>query len=286
VSSRSESYLNNTLKILQLVLEKGEKINYRKKMVGWGLNESFFDSKGIRESKNVSRTVFRKRKSLFLKSKLIMELPSKDKRKNNYAITPLGICYLFNHKLEVDKFLARRIFEITNLFESLHGKINLLSAIMINQQFFKNIFDNFPFEMVSKCLTQSLKNIKLEYLDKGTIISYYENLPNNFTINRINFSIIDSQVFKINDIKEPFSLKGAIKFDDLTFHHAIGTYIYRGFHNHLFSEIKDKEFPEFYVKEFPYSVDESYDIWIEELEQTKQEIKKELTLIEKKVWKT
>ena len=95
---KDSSYLNQDLGILEKLLIYGRSIPYRRKIQGYGLVESDFGKKDIKIPKQVTRRIFRNRKENMLSLKLIRKIKSDDERPNVFAITPLGIVFLFHYR--------------------------------------------------------------------------------------------------------------------------------------------------------------------------------------------
>lgn len=263
---RDRSRLDNDVKILQFLLEAGERSKYHGKFIGYGLNESFFDRNDVK--KIVSRKIFSNRKSFLLKSKLISKLSSKDKRENKYSITPLGILFLFNNNLvKLDLQLARRILEITDF----HAWIRKLQKRQTDANLFRKLLAEVPTKIILQCVYEGLQNIRVDKGDMGVFVYCLENFPNTpITINEM-YSIMDSKIYKISNFKEPFIVKDLKEENDLWFYRTIGDLIYHSIHLEIYKKLKDKKIPEFYKYKILRSVERNlinWDLRISELEKT------------------
>lgn len=109
----------NKLAILDCLFHYGEALVWRKKIIGYGLNESDFPNYKGALSK-ITRKVFRTYYKDLLRSQLIVKIKTTSKRGKCYMITPLGIVYLFsNHvpyQLSVTGMHLHRMELILNCF--------------------------------------------------------------------------------------------------------------------------------------------------------------------------
>lgn len=267
MQNRDRLRLNNDTIILTILLDYGKKVQYRKRLVGYGQNESYFGNKDIPEELRISRKVFGNRKSFLLKSKLISKLQSNDKRENKYSITPLGILFLFNNNLvKLDLQLARRILEITDF----HAWIRRLQKRQTDANLFRKLLAEVPTKIILQCVYEGLQNIRVDKRDMGVFVYCLENFPNTpITINEM-YSIMDSKIYRVSNFKEPFIVKGLKEENDLWFYRTIGNLIYHSIHLEIYKKFKDK-IPEFYKYKILRSVERNllnWDLKISELEKT------------------
>jgi len=109
--------------ILQELLEYSKPVEYRKKIIGYGL-------KSVDFSRYVTRKIFRTNIEYFLKIGFITELITVDKRSQYYSITPIGICYLIKNEHYVDRITSEEIKEIFKImFTFYDNNIEIKSKI-------------------------------------------------------------------------------------------------------------------------------------------------------------
>lgn len=278
---RNASYLEKTINILRLFLENSQKIPYRKNFAGYGLKNSFFDNEGIKQKKFISRKIFAKeRKQSLLSSKFIAELPSNDERtKHHYSITPLGICYLYNHLLTIEQRSRKRIFEITNFWIDKNTKHRLNDL-----KTFEKLLSKLPIKVVLHCLHFSITSVKIEKKNKGTFIYCLENIPKSMSLVRLMYSINDDRIYRISDFNKPFSKQKEI--NDSLFHKEISMHFFNSFIIGIFYELDRNLLPKYYIKVILDHVTKIFCIWFDKLDKSQKELKKNLKTYETKLQKS
>lgn len=276
---RNRLRLNNNIIILKILLEFGEKVTYRRKLVGYGQNESYFGNKDLPGELRISRKVFTSRKSFLLDSKLISTLLTNDNRENVYSITPLGILFLFNNNLvNLDQQIIRRILEIMDF----HAWIKILQKKQTDLNLFKKFLDEVPEDIILPCVYEGLKNIRVEKHDNGVFVYCLENFPNTIPIINNMYSIIDSKVYRVSNFKEPFGVKDTDIISDERFYRILGTLIYHYINLELYKKFKDKEIPKFYKYKILRSVEQNLMTWTFRIDELDKIIYKEWNELEHK----
>ena len=120
-----EYYKKGTLEVLKVLLEAAGPIGTKKRVSGYGINESEFDNKidGVRKYPGCSRKIFKTRliNEDLIKRRLVTKIITKNKKSNFYGITPLGISFLCERLPELDEYQINRIFFILRFYYSSVG---------------------------------------------------------------------------------------------------------------------------------------------------------------------
>ena len=201
--------LNQDISILNIMLVKGEKITYKKRLQGWGINESYFDIKEIREERAISRRIFGVRKQTLLDSNFIRHVKSRDDRENCYGITPLGIAFLSGH-VNLQYASIKKIQEIIGyhykkFFEKMFKDKDLSK---IDFYLMKNIFGKSSQQLKRNeviVLQKVLQNIKI-FEEKEKITIYLTNsIPQNMPIISSIYTISKEGIY--NDFQGSTSVR-------------------------------------------------------------------------------
>lgn len=192
-----KSYLNNSLEILKILLERGESVRYRKKLQGFGLYETKFDE----YKPKTSRKIFRKRSREFLDLRLIEKLKSNDHKSDYYSITPLGIAYLFQQENIENKYQVRRIIQFLQFY----------FKKFIEENYKKEILEDYPiitsniWEKQLKILDKNLlfdnlkfvlKGIRIESESNDHVIHLSFSLINYMTVNFYKFTFTNGKIYE------------------------------------------------------------------------------------------
>lgn len=148
--------LNQDIRILEILLRDGQKISYRKKQQGWGLNESYFENNKISKKYIISRRIFGNRKQELLDSNFIRYVKSKKSNENCYCITPLGIVFLAS-KIN----LVYEAVEKTNEIISYHYKL------LFERLYKDRDLSNIEFDLIKNIFKKS--DAKLKRIEKSTL---------------------------------------------------------------------------------------------------------------------
>jgi len=197
VLSGDSLYVENSLSSLLLLLKKGEKVyGARKRIKGYGLNESDFDDG------NCTRKIFRKRIAEFKEKRLIEELKSKYKKRNYYAITPLGIAVLFHYnRIEenydvISKIIIILKFYFKNYLQKFHDKNRLSEMNLINSKIFDRLINGLKVKTVLKNLKLVFEGIKIDRNLVGYDIFVSYSLANLLIVNFFKFSIKNKKLYE------------------------------------------------------------------------------------------
>jgi len=169
----------NKIKILTLLLEHGKPVEWRKKVIGYGLKGSDFGQIS-QKSTTVSRDIFNDYKRELLSRRYITQLKTSDRRSSHYTITPFGIAYLMND-YEIKPTNLRRVFEILLFFyDNQLIKNGFLKKNKIENDFTMKILDIYKKKNISQILNSTMKDC----------IKVHENSIIDSTI-LLNFSSIE-----------------------------------------------------------------------------------------------
>ena len=234
MQKRYSSNLKSDIGILQILLDFGKPVLYRREIQGCGLNESFFDKEDVRVKNKVSRRIFGKRKNILLKEKFIRTLKAKDSRGNFFAITPLGIAFLVNH-IGVNSFqTSKKISEIIGFhykvfFERLYRDKDLSN---IDFEIVKSIIEKMPKEL-KKTVKQNLMNVinGIKIFNDGKKISVYLTyfIPQNGPVIKQIFTITDNIIY--HDYQGFSAVRQ--ERDDEWFYGVLAHFISLAFNHHL-----------------------------------------------------
>ena len=209
----------------------GKKIKYRRKLQGYGLNESDFNKKDITLPKLVTRKIFFRRKERLLKLKLIQKIKSNDKRLNVYSITPLGIAFLFHSRNVKDKFDIRRISKFLGFYEK-ESFVKTYPDIDFSKFDFKLIesqIKKFSIGKIKGTLTAVLRNMEIipERYSQRVILTYQwgQKTPVIFE----KFDIFES----IITISPEYTIPKIFRIEDSVFFSTIAMFIVGSFSHSL-----------------------------------------------------
>jgi len=156
VGKKHKLFVNKT-KILALLLEYGKPVEWRKKIIGYGLKGSDFSHLNQKDMK-VSRDVFNDYKEELLSNRYITQLRTSDQRSHHYTITPYGIAYLMKN-YNVTPTNIRRIFEILLFFyDGQLIKYGFLQKNKIDKKLTMKMLDIYKKRNMALTLDSTLKN--------------------------------------------------------------------------------------------------------------------------------
>ena len=189
-------YQENTVEVLKILLESAQPVTYRKKISGYGINESEFDAEidGVKKHPNCSRKIFKTRikKDNLIKRRLVTELKNNDKRTNYFGITPLGISLLCEKILELDEYQIKKIYTILIFY---HNKTQDYFKRKFRKDYddehYDKIFPNTDFENI-------LSKIKTS-VDSKTLIRETYRVFNLLDIELINRDYFVTFSYKLID---------------------------------------------------------------------------------------
>jgi len=161
------------MSILCLLLEKSEKVSYRRKLQGYGLYDSQFD----KFSPECTRRIFNHSKNELLEKKYITKLKTRGEQKQYYSITPLGICYLCSIS-EVDKHQYIKMLDFLKFFYK-NNSLTKTSNIAIKIKTMRDVWElvekydephmqnsfAFYFELALEGIKIIDKRVELSYTD-------------------------------------------------------------------------------------------------------------------------
>jgi len=163
---RHSSFVNR-IKILEYVIENSKPVEWRGKIIGYGLRGTDFEKTKQDDKELPSRDVFNDYVDELWMDKHISRLKHSDKRQRHYTITPLGICYLIWSNGKLPTSISKILRILLSFYDHRKIKSKLLPKIGLE--------DN---------ISNALKNRDLDYNDifsqaiKNNIISsrmHYEN---------------------------------------------------------------------------------------------------------------
>ncbi len=281
--NRDRLYLINNSKILNILLNYSGKIRYRRRLVGYGRNELSFDDKStLPEDVQISRKIFLGRRESLLTSKLISILPSSDGRENVYTITPLGILYLINNnEIPLAKFDYQKILEVVDY----HAWIRPLQKKQTDPILFKKMISTIDDDIVSECIHEAIKNIRIENRKDGLFMYCIEGFPFSEPIITKMYSIINSKAYIVKNFKDPFNVQDSDPIDDKRFYRDIGTLIYHYIHLELYRKLSLEEIPEFYKNKIFQSVERNLIIWSSRINESEKNLDKEFLELPHKSFK-
>ena len=231
--------IKGDLEILEALLNHSKEVIFRKKVQGLGLHANSFDSKGS------SKRVFDSRKDEFLKLKFIIPLKTKGKKEKNYAITPLGIAYYCNNKIEsIDRHEVEKMIEILSFY---HEKLDP------NNEFYSELFQDSvkqkeawkgikeiinqkkkPEQLFLNILKNVLSNITVEIQNEKIIIKANYPLGNGTMTTVKEFQIIKENIFSS---QSPFRRKGDLMYQisERGFNYQLSEFILYAFYHKIVS---------------------------------------------------
>lgn len=130
---------------------------------------------------SLSRKIFQRHQKELLKEKLIIRIPTSDKRATYYSITPFGICYLIKSEYarDPDKIIVRQQKKIFPILESFAKKYTI--------PYRSEIFEKEKFDF-----TDFYKNLKksIDDHDIGEEMPYiFSNFDYDSQLERLEFSL-------------------------------------------------------------------------------------------------
>ena len=184
--------------MLEILLKYGHKISYRRKLQGWGLNESFFENKKIREKYVISRRIFGNRKQDLLDSNFIRYVKSKKDSENCFCITPLGIVFLAS-KINLTYETVEKINQIVGFHNKALGEKLAKGRDISKIEFYliKSIFEKSSNELkkIEKITLQNtLSGIKI-FNDSDIITIYFTySIPQQSPVIEEIYTIIKGKI--------------------------------------------------------------------------------------------
>lgn len=188
--NRTESRMNNILKILQLFIETDNEVKFNRKTRLGLIAGNFDDSK----KSPVSRKVFGCLREELLKKRFIATDNTKSRKNKPYVITPIGIHYFAKYKRFPDKHQNKKFLRHLKQWNNQKTKLDDATWNAIEKQ-----FDNGETNLFL-AIQDTLKSIQIEYTpnyqvvllqhDVSININYklygYQNMS-NFTNPIVNF---------------------------------------------------------------------------------------------------
>jgi len=191
VHTNTTKSFKNAVAVLYTMLKKGEKKEYRNRVTGFGLRPEDFDSE-IGDEYGLTRSKFKNVIKIMEDSLLIEQLDFKGKRDKYYGITPIGLCFLFQHfHIDLDKQLLHRIFDILNTYLGKH--IYQDKSVTYNKpkkNEIKNLMgwlSDIRLDYLTDYIIHAFQNVRIEESDWGILYYYLEPLPNTMTIIKRSF---------------------------------------------------------------------------------------------------
>jgi hypothetical protein len=191
----NKSRTDTEIKALTALLEKSDDVKYKKRLQGYGLRSSDFDSKDKEIA--VTRRRFDDHKDVMLKSKLIMRLKTKGKKEQYYSITPVGIAYLLS-KQKPDIQQVGNVFKILNFFYEKKSNATWRRFKPIPDESLKNTWEAIEKQVETKNSQHQERQKTLKKLgipDDGD----YSNVEFNHMERALNIALSGIEVSRPND---------------------------------------------------------------------------------------
>lgn len=191
------------------------------------------ESKKFKQRPQLTSDFFRKHKGQLLKERLIVKLPSSDKRSKNYSITPLGICFLVkNRRIGLRGEFLKKTFKIINSFyvqpiPKIFGTKNKFDfQDTINKLLMKNI-DSSLIDVINKFLYHQIEYSKSSFDDSYYVFIRYqisfnlENIIARFVLRKDEIKYFENIVVKENPTPDK-------RLNEKQFHAYFATFLLYG----------------------------------------------------------
>ena len=249
--------IKGDLEILGLLINRAEKILFRKKNQGWGLHSRSFD-----KYENCSKRVFDTRKDEFLKLKFITPLKTKGKKEKNFGITPLGIAnYCNSNTNPIDKREVEQIIKILSFY---HDNIEpnnefyseLFQDDVKQKEAWKGIIEIInqkkkPEQLYLNFLKSVLSNIVVDIQNEIIVVKCNYPLGNEAICTMTEYQIIKNNIYIA---QSEYRQKGETMYQisDRGFNYQLSEFIlYAFYHTVVYSHIEN------YNESFTIALEES-----------------------------